>query len=477
MEVLDSRGNPTVSCKVKLEDGVEAVGYVPSGASTGKHEALELRDGDIHRYGGKGVKKAIDHIKNTIAPKVIGMEANDQKVIDTTMIELDGTENKSKLGANSILGVSLAVARAAATSKKIELYEHLTELLGMNHQNYIIPIPLLNILNGGKHAIGSTDFQEFMIVPIKFESFSRALQAGTEIYHALGKILEERSYQPLLGDEGGYAPSLFSNEQAMELLMLAIKEGGYNAGEDVFIALDPAASRLFSEDVYQLHRENRSLSTDDMINFYDTWCEKFPIVSIEDGLHENDWDGWKDLTHRIGDKVETIGDDLYATNPVLLKKGIDNNSTTGILIKPNQIGTLTETLDTIIMATEAGFKPVISHRSGETKDDFIADLSIACGCGVIKTGAPARGERTAKYNRLLEIEQLLGEKAKFAKWDSHGEGDAPIPKAQPPKPATIDVPPATPKPPPVTPAPAPTLTPTPDPLAPPPTPDQPQQEL
>jgi len=444
MEILDSRGNPTVSCKVTLDDGSVGVGYVPSGASTGKLEALELRDGDLHRYSGKGVQKAVEHVKTTIAPKVIGMEANEQKAIDQAMIDLDGTENKSKLGANSILGVSLAVARAAAASKKVELFEYLTELLGMHHPKFIIPIPFLNILNGGKHAIGSTDFQEFMIVPIKFETYSKALQAGTEIYHALGKILEERSYQPLLGDEGGFAPSLFSNEQAMELLVLAIKEGGYTPGEDVFIALDPAASRLFSVDVYQLHRENRSLTTDEMVNFYDTWCEKFPIVSIEDGLHESDWDGWRELTRRIGNDVETIGDDLYATNPKLLQKGIDHNSTTGILIKPNQIGTLTETLDTIIMATEAGFKPVISHRSGETKDDFIADLAVACGCGVIKTGAPARGERTAKYNRLLKIEQMLGDKAEYAKWDGHSESDKPKPAPSAPK--TPEVPPTPPPP-------------------------------
>lgn len=416
-EILDSRGNPTVSCSILLEDGSLAKGYVPSGASTGKYEALELRDKDLHRYEGKGVQKAVSNILDQISPKLIGMDATDQKSIDKTMIDLDGTENKSKLGANAILAVSMACAKAAARSSKIELFEHLTSLLGMNHQVYTIPIPLLNILNGGKHAIGSTDFQEFMIAPIKFDSFNKAIQAGTEIYHALGKILEDRSYQPLLGDEGGFAPSLFSNEQAMELLMLAIKDAGYTAGEDIFIALDPAASRFFSIDVYQLHRENRSLTTDEMINFYDTWCDKFPIISIEDGLHETDWDGWKELTRRIGDKVETIGDDLYATNKKLLKKGIEHNSTTGILIKLNQIGTLTETLETITMAIEAGFKPVISHRSGETKDHFIADLAVACGCGVIKTGAPARGERTAKYNRLLEIEHKLKDKSKFAKWD------------------------------------------------------------
>lgn len=418
MEILDSRGNPTVSCTVILDDGSSSTGRVPSGASTGEHEALELRDDDPKYYDGKGVTKAIGFINDTIKPAIMGMDANNLAAIDNKMIELDGTPNKAHLGANAMLGVSLAVAKVAARSQKIELYEYLANVIGEKPAKWIMPIPFMNILNGGKHAVGSTDFQEFMIVPIKFDTFSKALQAGTEVYHALGKILEERSYQPLLGDEGGYAPALFSNEQAMELLMMAIKEAGYTAGEDVFIALDPAASRFYSDDMYQLYRENRALTTGEMIDFYSKWSEKFPIVSIEDALAENDWDGWSEITKRLGDKIELIGDDLYATNIDLLKKGIEHNSTTGILIKPNQIGTLTETLQTIQMAKQSGFKIIISHRSGETEDSFIADLAVATSCGTLKTGAPARSERTAKYNRLLKIEHDLKDNAEFAKWDS-----------------------------------------------------------
>lgn len=417
IEILDSRGNPTLACDLTLDDGSVGTGYVPSGASTGKYEALELRDGDNNRYEGKGVEKAIANINETIKTAVIGQEASDIAAVDKKMIELDGTENKSRLGANAILAVSLALIKAVAISEKKELYELISEKLGVSQDKYILPTPLLNILNGGKHAIGSTDFQEFMIVPVKFDTFRRAMQAGAEIYHALGKILDERSYQPLVGDEGGYAPALFSNEQAMELLMMAIKEAGYNAGEDVFVALDPAASRLYSEDIYQLHRENRSLTSQEMIEFYETWIEKFPIISIEDGLSENDWDTWRELTKRVGDKVELIGDDLYATNRKLLQKGIEHYSSTGILIKLNQIGTVTETLETIKMAHDAGFKVVISHRSGETEDSFIADLAVGSGCGALKSGAPARSERNAKYNRILKIESKLGDKASYAKWD------------------------------------------------------------
>jgi len=418
MEILDSRGNPTIACTVTLDDGSISTGRVPSGASTGEHEALELRDDDPKYYNGKGVKKAVGFIQDIIKPAIIGMDANDLAAVDNKMIELDGTPNKAHLGANAMLGVSMGVAKAAARSQKIELYEYLANLIGAKPEKWTLPIPFLNILNGGKHAVGSTDFQEFMIVPIKFESFSLALQAGTEVYHCLGKILEERSYQPLLGDEGGYAPALFSNEQAMELLMMAIKEAGYTAGEDIFIALDPAASRFYSDDMYQLYRENRALTTGEMIDFYAKWSEKFPIVSIEDALAEDDWEGWSEITKRLGDKIELIGDDLYATNIDLLKKGIEHNSSTGILIKPNQIGTLTETFQTIKMAQQSGFKIIISHRSGETEDSFIADLAIACGCGALKTGAPARSERTTKYNRILKIEHDLKDKCQYAKWDS-----------------------------------------------------------
>ncbi len=416
-EVLDSRANPTVATRVVLDDGSTDTGYVASGASTGKYEALELRDGDNKRYGGKGVTKAIQNVNETISQAVIGLDANDQQALDEKMIQLDGTENKSKLGANAILSVSLGAAKASAWSNKLELYDYLAQLMGEKTDKFKIPIPFLNILNGGKHAVGSTDFQEFMIVPVKFESFSKAIQAGAEIYHSLGEILKERSYQPLVGDEGGFAPALFSNEQAMELLMMAIKEAGYHAGEEVFIALDPAASAFYSEDIYQLHRENRSLTTDEMVAFYETWVEKFPIISIEDGLAEEDWTGWGELTKRLAGRVQTIGDDLYATDKKLLQKGIDHKSSTGILIKPNQIGTLTETVETIRIAKKAGMKSIISHRSGETSDSFIADLAVACGCGVLKSGAPARSDRSAKYNRLLEIESRFSDKCEFAKWE------------------------------------------------------------
>ncbi len=417
-EIFDSRGNPTVACRVRLEDGSEKIGYVPSGASTGQYESLELRDNDDNRYNGKGTLKAVETVNTTIRQAILGMDADNLAEIDKKMIDLDGTPNKTKLGGNSTLAVSMACAKAAAVSNKLELYEYLSQLIGIKHDKYKVPIPLMNILNGGKHAVGSTDFQEFMIVPIKFPNLARALQAGVEIYHSLGKILDERSYQPLVGDEGGFAPSLFSNEQAMELLVMSIKDAGYNPGEDVYIALDPAASRFYTEGIYQLHRENRSLTTEEMVQFYETWTNKFPIVSIEDGLDENDWDGWRELTSRIGDHIETIGDDLYATNKELLKRGIEHNSSTGILIKPNQIGTLSEAVETIRTAIQSGFKIIISHRSGETEDHFIADLAISCGCGAIKTGAPARGERTAKYNRLLMIESDLGNLAEYAKWEA-----------------------------------------------------------
>ncbi len=417
-EILDSRGNPTVACRVILEDGSSKIGYVPSGASTGQYEALELRDNDDTRYNGKGVTKSVEIVNTVIKDAILGMDTDNLSAIDNKMIEIDGTPNKTKLGSNSTLSVSMACAKAAAVSNKIELYEYLSKLIGIKHDKYKIPIPLMNILNGGKHAVGSTDFQEFMIAPIKFNSFSEALRAGCEVYHALGRILDDRSYQPLLGDEGGFAPSLFSNEQAMELLIMSIKESGYTPGEDIFISLDPAASRFYTEGIYQLHRENRSLTSEELIQFYETWAEKFPIVSIEDALDENDWDGWRELTSRIGDHIETIGDDLYATNKELLKRGIEHNSSTGILIKPNQIGTLSEAVETIRMALQSGFKIVISHRSGETEDHFIADLAVACSCGAIKTGAPARGERTAKYNRLLMIASDLNDRAEYAKWDA-----------------------------------------------------------
>lgn len=417
-EILDSRGNPTIACEVMLDDGAGGTGFIPSGAAKGKNEALELRDNDPNRYGGKGVLQATNNVNNIIKDAIVGLDASDIRTIDRRMIELDGTPNKSRLGGNAILSVSLAVAKAVSHSTHVPLYRYLANLLGKNTETVTLPIPFLNILNGGKHAVGSTDFQEFMIVPVRFPNFREAIRASVEIYHALGKILEERSYQPLVGDEGGFAPSLFSNEQAMELLMMAIREANYHAGEDIFVALDPAASRFYSEGIYQLHRENRSLTSQKMVDYYAAWVEKYPIISIEDGLAEEDWEGWRDLTQRIGSSVELIGDDLYATNKELLRKGIEYQATTGILIKPNQIGTLTETIETIKMAEEAGFKAIISHRSGETEDDFIADLAVATGCGAIKAGAPCRAERTNKYNRIMEIEEYEGQNAKYASWDT-----------------------------------------------------------
>lgn len=417
IEILDSRGFPTVSTEVELEDGSVGIGYVPSGASTGEFEAHDLRDGEYARFGGKGVKTAVDNVNTTIKQALIGQETSDLKVVDQLMIQLDGTPNKSKLGENAILSVSLATAKAAAKSLKLPLYAYLSKISGINNDDsYKMPIPMLNILNGGKHAVGSTDFQEFMIVPTNFPSFGEALRAGAEIFQALHKILEERSYQPLVGDEGGFAPSLFSNEQAIELLTMSIKEAGYKVGEDIFIALDPAASEFYYEDVYQLHRENRTFTTLELIDFYEVWTNKYPIISIEDPLSQNDWDGFREITSRLRAKTEIIGDDLYATNRIRLQKGIDQHSSTGILIKPNQIGTLTETIETILMAKSAGMSYIISHRSGETEDTFIADLAVAAGGGKIKCGAPCRGERTAKYNRLLSIESSLGERSKLAPW-------------------------------------------------------------
>jgi enolase len=422
LEVLDSRGNPTVYCKTILDDGSTGVGYAPSGASTGKYEALELRDSDPKRYNGKGVQNAVKNIREIIAPAILNIELEDFRTVDQKMIELDGTPNKSKLGGNGMLAVSISVAEALAKSKKMEMFAYLSAYFGQA-DSFTIPLPYLNILNGGKHAVGSTDFQEFMVVPVKFPTFSEALRAGTEIYHALGKILLERNYQPLVGDEGGFAPSLFSNEQAMELLMMAIKEAGYVAGEQIFLALDPAASRFLYQDVYQLHRENRTFTSDELIDFYKVWAEKYPIISIEDGLAEDDWRGWQRLTGEIGAKVDTIGDDLYTTNKTRLQTGIAQKASTAILIKPNQIGTLTETIETINFAKQNNIKYMISHRSGENEDTFIADLAVAAGGGMIKSGAPCRTERTSKYNRLLEIEAALGDKAKlYAKDTSQNTG-------------------------------------------------------
>lgn len=413
-ELLDSRGNPNVMAEIVLDDGTVAHGHAPSGASTGKYEAVELRDHDEGRFNGMGVLTAVRNVNEKIAPAIIGMDVNDFRAIDQKIIELDGTPNKANLGANATLAVSIAAATAAAKSAKIELFAYLSQFFGNTTGTYTLPIPYFNILNGGKHAVGSTDFQEFMIVPVKFPNFAEAYRAGAEIYHALGKILLERNYQPLVGDEGGFAPSLFSNEQAMELLMMATKEAKYLPGENVFIALDPAASRFYYKNVYQLHRENRTFTTDQLIDYYNVWIEKYPIISIEDGLDEDDWDGWNRFTAANGSKIDLIGDDLYTTNIERLKQGVAHNASNAVLIKPNQIGTLTETINAIAFAKQNNMKFMISHRSGENEDHFIADLAVAAGGGMIKSGAPCRAERTAKYNRILQIEKILAEKGKLA---------------------------------------------------------------
>lgn len=418
IEILDSRGNPTIKTAVCLDDDSCGFGYAPSGASSGQAEAVELRDNDSKRYAGMGVISAISNVNDKIQSHLKEINFDSIEQIDHAMIELDGTPNKSNLGANATLSVSMAITQALAKKESLELYSYLGKLFGNQSDRVTMPLPFLNILNGGKHAIGSTDFQEFMIVPVKFPSFKEALRAGTEIFHALGKILDDRNYQPLVGDEGGFAPSLFSNEQAMELLVMAIVEAKYSPGNDIFIALDPAGSRFFSEGFYQLHRENKSLTSLQMIDFYNKWCEKYPIISIEDPLDQNDWQSWSDITQRIGSKIEIIGDDIYSANMKLLQKGVDSKASTGILIKPNQVGTVTETLEAIKLAQKNGFKVIISHRSGETEDTFIADLAVASNCGNIKAGAPCRSERVSKYNRLLEIESNEATNSVLSGWDT-----------------------------------------------------------
>lgn len=412
-EILDSRGNPTVEVEVFLSDGAWGRAAVPSGASTGAYEALELRDGDKSRYNGKGVLKAVKNVQEAIASQILGLYALDQRSIDGLLIRLDGTPSKSRLGANAILGVSLAVAKAAAASLGMPLYRYIG---GVNA--CVLPVPLMNILNGGKHASDSTDLQEFMIVPAGASSFSEALRWGAEIYHSLKKVLASRGYNTNVGDEGGFAPSLKSNEEAVELLLEAIEKAGYKPGEEVFLALDAAASELYEDGNYVLKKEGRTLSTEEMVDFYAAWVEKYPIISIEDGLAEDDWDGWQLLTQRLGDKVQLVGDDLFVTNVERLRKGIELKAANAILIKLNQIGTLTETLEAVKLAREAGWGAIISHRSGETEDVTIAHLAVATGTGQIKTGAPCRSERVAKYNELLRIEEELGNSARYAGLDA-----------------------------------------------------------
>ncbi len=396
-EVLDSRGNPTVRATVVLSDGNSASAIVPSGASTGVNEALELRDKD-ERYGGKGVLKACENVNTIIANELIGLSPYDQAEIDNIMIELDGTENKSKLGANAILGVSMAVARAAARSLNLPLYRYLG---GSNA--LVIPTPMLNIINGGAHADNDVDLQEYMIMPVGFSDFDLALRASSEIYHTLKKLLEADGHPTALGDEGGFAPNFKNNEEPIEYIMKAIEKAGYKPKEQVVIALDAASSEFYKDGKYVLAGENRTLSKEEMVDYYASLCEKYPIVSIEDGMAEEDWEGWKLLTEKLGDKVQLVGDDLFVTNKKLLQKGIDLGVANAILIKPNQIGSVSETMQTVRLAQRNGYNCIMSHRSGESEDAFIADFAVALNTGQIKTGAPARGERTAKYNRLLQI--------------------------------------------------------------------------
>jgi enolase len=407
-EILDSRGNPTVEVEVVLEDGTVGRAAVPSGASTGTYEAVELRDGDAARYGGKGVLRAVEHVNDEIAMEVVGLNAVDQAEIDALLIELDGTENKSRLGANAILGVSLAVARAAAAALGLPLYRYLGGV-GAN----LLPVPMMNVVNGGRHADNNLDLQEFMIVPVGAGSFAEALRMGAEVYHSLRRILHERGLSTAVGDEGGFAPRLDANEEALKLLVAAIESAGYRPGEDVALALDPAASEFFEDGRYVLKGEGRSLSPDEMVDYYADLAGRYPILSIEDGLAEEDWEGWELLTRRLGNTVQLVGDDLFVTNPGRLSRGITLGVANSILIKLNQIGTLTETLETIALARQAGYAVVISHRSGETEDTFIADLAVATRAGQIKTGAPSRSERVAKYNQLLRIEEELGESAAY----------------------------------------------------------------
>ncbi len=417
-EILDSRGNPTIEVEVVLEDGALGVAAVPSGASTGEHEAVELRDGDKSRYLGKGVLTAVQNVNEIIADEIIGMEAGEQPLIDQIMIDLDGTPNKSKLGANAILGVSMAAAKAAAESFGMPLYQYIG---GVNAK--LLPVPMMNILNGGEHADNNVDIQEFMISPAGADEFREALRMGAEVFHNLKKVLSKKNYNTAVGDEGGFAPDLKSNEEALQLILEAIEKAGYKPGEDIFICLDPASSEFYDKEkgLYILSSENKKLSSEEMVDYYANWVDKYPIVSIEDGLDENDWDGWKVMTEKLGSKIQLVGDDLFVTNKERLSRGINENIANSILIKLNQIGTITETLDTIETAHKAGYTTVVSHRSGETEDTTIADFVVAVNSGQIKTGSASRSDRIAKYNQLLRIEDMLGESAKFLGKATYGK--------------------------------------------------------
>ena len=411
-QILDSRGNPTVEVDIILEDGTLGRAAVPSGASTGEHEACELRDDDKKVYVGKGVTKAVENVNTKIAPELIGLDPRDQEAIDQLMIEMDGTNNKAKLGANAILGVSLAVAKAAAEASGLPLFRYLG---GPGAKT--LPVPMINILNGGKHADNNVDFQEFMIQPWGFAKFSDALRAGTEIYHALKKVLHKQNMSTAVGDEGGFAPNLKDNEDALKVIMEAITAAGYEPGKQVFIALDPASSELWDKEKkgYKFFKSapDKVISSEQMVDYWTKWIEKYPIRSIEDGLAENDWDGWKLFPDRVGKKVQLVGDDLFVTNSKFLKKGIDTGTANSILVKVNQIGSLSETLEAVNMAIRNGYTAVLSHRSGETEDATIAAIAVATNCGQIKTGAPARSDRVAKYNQLLRIEEQLGDRAVY----------------------------------------------------------------
>lgn len=407
-EIIDSRGNPTVEADVVLESGVRGRAAVPSGASTGTREAIELRDGDPKRYGGKGVTQAVKNINTEIREALLGKNAADQTDIDNTMLALDGTENKSKLGANALLAVSMACARAAAANEGKPLYAYLSK-----DKNYLMPVPMMNIINGGVHADNSIDLQEFMIMPVGAPSMAEAIRYGAEVFHALKKVLHDKGMNTSVGDEGGFAPNLPSNESAIEVILEAIDKAGYKAGKDIMIAIDAASSEFYKDGKYVLASENKSLSASEFIDVLEDWLNKYPIISIEDGLAEDDWDGWKEITERLGNKVQLVGDDLFVTNTKIFKEGIDKHIANSILIKVNQIGTLTETIAAIDMAKQAGYTAVISHRSGETEDTTIADLAVATSAGQIKTGSMSRSDRVAKYNQLIRISEELGDKATF----------------------------------------------------------------
>ncbi|MGB1583833.1 MAG: phosphopyruvate hydratase, partial [Solirubrobacterales bacterium] len=406
-QILDSRGNPTVEVEITLESGATGRAAVPSGASTGEYEAVELRDGGSD-WDGKGVTKAVANVNGEIAAAIIGVDPAEQEEFDARLLDLDGTPNKGRLGANALLGVSLAAAKAAAAEHELPLWRY----LGGSEAN-VLPVPMMNVLNGGSHADNSVDFQEFMIVPLGAPSFAEGLRVGTEVFHSLAKSLKSKGLSTAVGDEGGFAPNLSSNEAALEELIAGIESAGYKPGEDVAIALDPATSEIYADGVYDLKHEGRKLSSEDMVGYWDEITAKYPVVSIEDGLDENDWDGWKLLTDRIGDRTQLVGDDLFVTNPARLTEGIERGVGNSILVKVNQIGTLTETLEAVRIAREAGYSAVMSHRSGETEDTTIADLAVATGCGQIKTGAPSRSDRVTKYNQLLRIEEALGDKAVY----------------------------------------------------------------